>query len=235
VIATIIAVVLVFTVFSEDTPKDTTVSRARSTATSAASGTAAEAAGATASPRPSATLQLSAPPRLKALPRLPGKASKVTGLVVDDRSGLVYARLGSPWTRTSAAPFTAAQRAGTARTPRALIASGPLPGRVPANLSNDAQYRALAAQVANWTLRYQPKPTKVTWTASQAFSGGRGWVLGYRVSYKLNGKTRTSEAVVVVAETGKKKPGVLFATVPDSRKSQYRDLNTVVSSLRLPG
>jgi len=228
-IATIAAVVLVFTLFSEDTPQDGTVTRAR-----AAEGS--PTAEASASPAPSATLQLSAPPRSMALPRLPGKAATVTGLVVDDGSGLVYARLGKPWTKTSVKPFTAAQRAGSAaRAPRALIASGPLPGKVPANLKSDAQYRALAAQAAHWTLRYQPKATKVTWTASQAFSGGRGWVLGYRVTYQVNGKSRTCEAVVVVADTGKKKPGLLFATVPDTRKSQYRDLNTLVSSLRLPG
>lgn len=214
VIATIAAVVLVFTVFAEETPRSTAPG------------------GAAPSADPVAELRLPAPPRSKALPELPGTAAPVTGLVVDEKSGLVYARLGEPWTRVTAAPFTAAQRVGAARAPRTLIASAPMPGEVPADLRSGAQYRALAARAARWTLRYQPTPTKVTWTGSQPLERGRGWVLGYRVDYEVNGESRTSQAVVVVADTGREKPALLFATVPDTRKARYRDLNTVVSSIR---
>jgi hypothetical protein len=222
-LATIAAVVLVFIVFDEDPPP------------SAADGAQAGAAG--AAPQASAgstpRIRLPAPPRAKSLELLPGTAAQVTGTVVDRQAGLAYPRLGRPWTRATAAPFTAAQRAGRARTAPALIASAPLPGTVPANLSTAEQYRALAVRAARWTLRHQPTPTKVSWTASQPFPRGRGWVLGYRVAYRVGGETRTSQAVVVVADTGKAKPGLLFATVPDSLPARYRDLNTIVAAVRV--
>ncbi len=226
-IATIAAVVLVFTVFAEEGPPDTVnANRAQPT------GTGGTAAPSSANPDPAAVVRLPPVPRAQSLPTMSGTAATVIGLVVDDKSGFTYARFGDPWTKTTLAPFAVAQRAGTARTARTLIASGPLPGTVPAKLDTDAEYRELATKAARWTLRFQPAPTKVTWTASQPLSGGKGWVLGYRVSYQAQGKTRTSQAVVVVADTGKKKPGILFATVASTRKSQYRDLNTLVTSIQ---
>ncbi|MEV5408041.1 hypothetical protein AB0K60_04245 [Thermopolyspora sp. NPDC052614] len=225
-IATIAAVVLVFTVFAEEGPKDTAnAARAQPT------GTGGTAAPNTATPAPTA-VRLPPVPRAQTLTTLSGKAATVIGLVVDDKSGFTYARLGAPWTKATFAPFTAAQRVGKGSSPRTMIASGPLPGAAPAGLNTLTEYRDLAAKTARWTLRFQPTPTKVTWTASQPLAGGKGWVLGYRVSYQVQGKTRTSQAVVVVADTGKKKPGVLFATVAGSHKSQYRDLNTLVTSIQ---
>jgi len=226
-IATIAAVILVFIVFDEDPPPDTA-----STTRASAAGAAPQDP-ASAEPTPTPQVRLPAPPRAKSLDMLPGTAAPVIGLVVDEEAGLTYPRLGEPWTTTTARPFTAAQRAGSARAPQALIASAPLPGTVPADLSTAERYRALAVRAARWTLRYQPTPTKVTWTASQSFAGGRGWVLGYRVAYEVDGESRTSQAVVVVADTGKAKPGLLFATVPDSRPDQFRDLNTIVESVQV--
>lgn len=225
-IATIAAVVLVFTVFAEDQPQDTVnVNGAQTSAPGAP-------ARGSASPDPVAALKLPAVPSAKPLPTLTGTQAVVIGLVVDDKSGFTYARLGEPWATATVKPFSTAQQVGKARSPRTLIASAPLPGAVPADLDSDAEYRALTAKAARWTLRQQPAPTRLVWTASQPLPGGKGWVLGYRVSYQVQGKTHTSQAIVVVADTGKKKPGLLFATVPDTRKDQYRDLATLVSSIQ---
>jgi len=49
----------------------------------------------------------------------------------------------------------------------------------------------------------------------------------------VGAEPRTSQAVVVVADTGEAKPGLLFATVPGSLPARYRALNTIVAAVRV--
>jgi hypothetical protein len=118
-----------------------------------------------------------------------------------------------------------AQKAGSARPPRALIGSGPLPGAAPGTLTTYADYRKVAAKAVRWSLRYQPTEGRLTWTASQPLRRGMGWLLGYKFSYLVGGKKHSSQAIVAVVGSGKKKPAMLFATVPDDREELFRDLN----------
>jgi len=217
------AVLATFSIFSADRPEPPPV-----------------AAGATpaASPSPSPTgAQIPAVPLPKLpentpLPVRPGPGTPVVETIEDRKAGIGYARFGEPWRSAWPKAFTCTQMAGPVRRPFALIGSRPLPGPAPGRLTTPQAYQAMALRAVRWTLRYQPQGARVTWTASQPVPQGTGWLLGYRVSYRVDGETRSSEAIVAVVGTGRARPALLFATVPDDRPELYRDLNTLISTLR---
>ncbi|WP_157250376.1 hypothetical protein [Nonomuraea typhae] len=216
IIATILAVVLIFVFFGGDTP-DRAPKRASATPALAGGG-------------PGAEVTLPPVPATKVFPAYAGKAAVVIGLVADTETGIVYPRLGVPWRAKSYAPFTVAQRIGKVARPYTMIVSAKYPITVPkAKPAEETGYRELAVRAARWSLRSQfPAGATLTWTGSQPLATGTGWLLGYRVTH---GST-FSEALVAVVEVGKRKPAMLLATVPNTRKAQWRDLATLVKGVR---
>lgn len=166
-------------------------------------------------------------PRDKRLGRLPGKADKSKRRVQDGKSGVSLIRLGKPWKVFGAAPFSTKQVLPKAKgaAHRAMLVSCP----VPILVQKEAKDTALLA--ARWTLNHHPKGSKISWTASQSIKDG--WLLAYRVKYKLKGKARSSMAAVAVTDVSGAKPAMLFATIPDVQSKYWRAINTAVSSLRL--
>ncbi|MFC4061067.1 hypothetical protein ACFOWE_22435 [Planomonospora corallina] len=166
------------------------------------------------------------PPRDRKLARLPGKAVSAKRRVADDKSGISLARLGKPWKGFGASPFSTRQVLPPVRGAghRAMLVSCPVPIQVQATMKDTA---LLAAR---WTLNHHPEGARIKWTASQR--AGDGWLLAYRVTYKLKGKTRSSMAAVVVTETDRAKPALVFVTIPDAQRDRWRDINTAVSSVR---
>ncbi len=216
-----VIVVLIFVLFSGDEPGDPAgVGRAVLP---------------TAKPSPTVSpITLPALPGATALRVLPGRPSVVLGAVTDTRSALTYASLGAPWETGAVPSFSVGQQVGTARLPRTVIASGPLPGATPAKaLKSDADYRRAALNAVRWTIRnHHPAGGKVTWTASQRPAGGKGWMLGYRVTYQVKGVRHTSQAALAVIDVGRRKPSVLFVTVPDTRKRLWADIAPLMASVR---
>ncbi|MFI6900407.1 hypothetical protein ACIBKY_04045 [Nonomuraea sp. NPDC050394] len=215
VIATIVALLLIFVVFSGDTP-DANPARATSTASLAG-----------ASP---SELALPPAPEAKAFPAYKGKAAVVIGLVADTKTGIVYPRLGTPWQSKSYAPYTVAQRIGKVARPYTMIVSAKYPIEAPKTKPKDESgYRELAVRAARWSLRTQfPAGSTLGWTGSQPLATGKGWLLGYQVTYGA----KSSQAVVAVVEVGKTKPAMMLATVADGRKTQWRDLTTLLKGVR---
>ncbi|MFB9679827.1 hypothetical protein [Streptosporangium vulgare] len=166
-------------------------------------------------------------PRDKRLGRLSGKSGKSKRRVQDGKSGVSLVRLGKPWKVFGAAPFSTKQVLPKAKgaAHRAMLVSCP----VPILVQKKAKDTALLA--ARWTLNHHPKGSKITWTASQSIKNG--WLLAYRVKYKVKGKARSSMAAVAVTEIPGAKPAMLFATIPDVQSKYWRAINTAVSSLRL--
>lgn len=158
------------------------------------------------------------------MPVHPGPGTPVLSYVNDRKAGISYAGFGAPWREAELAPFGSVQRIGAARLPPAVIGSAPYPGN-PGTPTAYADYRRLAARAARWSLRYQPPGAKLTWTASQPVRRGMGWLLGYRIRYVIDGERRSSQAIVAIVNSGRSKPAMLFATVPDDRAERYRDLN----------
>ncbi|MEU4404681.1 hypothetical protein AB0F88_09155 [Streptosporangium sp. NPDC023963] len=216
-----VIVVLIFVLFSGDEPGDPAgVGRAVLP---------------TAKPSPTVSpITLPALPGATALRVLPGRPSVVLGAVTDTRSALTYASLGAPWETKAVPSFSVGQQVGTARLPRTVIASGPLPGATPAKaLKSDADYRRAALNAVRWTIRnHHPAGGKVAWTASQRPAGGKGWMLGYRVTYQVKGVRHTSQAALAVVDVGRRKPSVLFVTVPDTRKRLWADIAPLMASVR---
>ncbi|MFF4775597.1 hypothetical protein ACFY05_22345 [Microtetraspora fusca] len=222
-VGTAVAIVLVFTAFSGDRPgaAPTPFHQGRPGTGPAVSASPS----ASAVPRP---VRLPPVPTALSMVVHPGAGTPAGDFVLDKKSGIGYAGFAAPW-RTAAhpAPFTHTQRAG-----RALIVSCPMPGTVPGGLTTPEAYRAVAARAARWTLRFQPEGGSLDWTASEPLRRGTGWLLGYRVTYRIDGRRHASEAIVAVVGTGGKKPALLFATVPDTRQELYRDLNMLFWTLR---
>ncbi|MEU8034988.1 hypothetical protein [Streptosporangium sp. NPDC049078] len=216
-----VIVALIFVLFSGDQPKDPAgVGRAVMPA---------------AKPSPTVSpITLPALPGATALQVLPGTPSTVLGAVTDTRSALTYASLGTPWESKAVPSFSVGQQVGATRLPRTVIASGPLPGATPAKaLKSDADYRRAALNAVRWTIRgHHPAGSKVVWTASQRPAGGKGWLLAYKVTYEVNGRKRTSQSALAVIDVGRRKPSMLFVTVPDGRKRLWADIAPLMASVR---
>ncbi|MEV4752749.1 hypothetical protein AB0K21_40925 [Streptosporangium sp. NPDC049248] len=166
-------------------------------------------------------------PRDKRLGRLPGKAYKSKRRIEDDRSGVSLIRFGKPWKVFGASPFSTKQVLPKVKgiAHRAMLVSSP----VPILVQRKAKDTALLA--ARWTLNHHPKGSRIGWVASQPIKDG--WLLAYRVKYKIKKKARSSMAAVAVVEAPGAKPAMLFVTIPDTQGKRWRDINTAVSSLRL--
>ncbi|MCA2185817.1 hypothetical protein [Nonomuraea cavernae] len=234
ILATVAAVLLIFTLFSGDVPgKDEQSARVVPVAPVPGSVTPSASASATPSPTVS-EVALPPVPKAKVFADLPGTASVVTGIINDTKNGISYPRLGDPWTARSFPPFTVAQRVGKVAVPHTVIASAMFPAEAPETKpSTDADYREIAARAARWTLRSQyPAGATLAWTGSQKVPVGKGWTLAYRVTYTLSGKRQSAQALVSVVEVGKTKPAMLLASIPQSGRSHWRDLNTLATRVR---
>ncbi|WP_127939972.1 hypothetical protein [Nonomuraea polychroma] len=232
VLATVLAVVLVFVVFSGDVPDNNQpteqVVRVAPLPTSATP---------TVAPSPTATespIVLPPVPESKAYKNLSGTASAVTSTIRDNKVGISYPRLGSPWKARSYPPYSVAQRIGKVEMPFTLIASAMYPGESPEKKpDSDADYREIATQAVRWSIRTQyPKGATVEWTASRKVPLGKGWTLGYKVTYTNGGKQEVAQALMSIIEVGKTKPAMLMASIPEPNKERWRDLNTLAQRVR---
>jgi hypothetical protein len=235
IIATVAAVVLVFALFSGDVPTTNAtgedVVRVDPVPT-AASPTAAASAGPTATESP---IVLPPVPESKAYDNLPGTASAVIGTISDTASGISYPRLASPWKARSYPPYSIAQRIGKVKVPFTVIASAMMPGDAPKKKpESNADYREVATQAVRWSLRtqYPAGATIAEWTASKKIPVGKGWTLGYKVTYTNGGKQEVAQAMITIVEVGKTQPAMLMASIPEADKSHWRDLNTLAQQVR---
>ncbi|WP_248958864.1 hypothetical protein [Sphaerisporangium perillae] len=212
-------------------------------ATSGASGPSAVSAQAGATPVPTpvpgrsalaaaeADPRVPAPPSVRKLADFPGRGAPTKGRVKDKRSGITFTRFTKAWKLVKSAPF------GTRRVlpvvkgagHRGMLATCPVPIAIQDELK-DTAYLA-----ARWTLNYHPDGSTITWTASQAIKAGKqkGWLLGYQVHYKVDGKKRVSTAAVALIDVPSAKPAMVFITIPDAQKKRRPDINTLISSLRV--
>jgi hypothetical protein len=198
--------------------------------------------GVSSSPSPSPTADASAllaalaDPRVpdtpagRKLARLPGRAAPVKGRIKDRRSGISFARFSRGWRLAKASPFRSRQLLPAVRGAgyRGMVVSCP----VPTLLQEELRDTAIIA--ARWTLNLHPEGAKIKWTASQRIEAGDrdGWLLGYRISYTYKGKRHSSMAALAVVDVPEQKPALVFASIPDAQKKRWRDINTVMSSLR---
>ncbi|MFC4589447.1 hypothetical protein [Sphaerisporangium corydalis] len=196
----------------------------------------------TASPVASPTPGKSALDLAKADPRVPrlpaerklrafrGHGTPTKGRVKDKRSGITFARFTKTWKRVTSSPFATRRVLPGAKGAkhRGLLATCPVP------IAVQDQIRDTAFLAARWTLNYHPAGSKISWTASQPIKAGKreGWLLGYRVHYKVGGKNHQSTAAVALVEVPSGKPALVFITIPDAQKKRWSDITTLITSLR---
>ncbi|MBB5624574.1 hypothetical protein [Sphaerisporangium krabiense] len=221
-LVTALVVVLVFVLFSGDRPEQAPAGSA------GGGGPAPSKASRAPAPKPIAVPPV---PAAKPMTVFPAPGTSVASYVQDKKARLSYPRYAAPWAKAAQEGFSAAQRTGTSGR-QALIGSAPLPVAVPKRPATYEDYRALAGKAVKWSLRHQPAGSKFAWTASQRTPYGLGWMLGYKVTYVVQGKKQSAQAFVMVLANGGKKPGMLFATVPDTRKALYYDLNMLFWTVR---
>jgi hypothetical protein len=178
-----------------------------------------------------------ADPRVRKLPpahrlgRLPGRSVRPKRWIKDGRSGIAVVRLGGGWRTAKASPFATRQVLPLAKGDghRALLVTCPVPTLVRREL------RDTAVVAARWTLNHQPHGAVIRWVASQPVKVGRadGWLLAYRTAYSVKGRKHTSMDAVVLVQVHRDKPAMMFISVPDGRRSHWRDVNTAVAPLQV--
>ncbi|MFC6085488.1 hypothetical protein [Sphaerisporangium aureirubrum] len=222
-LVTAVIVVLIFVLFAGDRPDDPVrVDPARG-----------GGPGATTPVKPKPTPIVVPPvPAARPMTVFDGTGTPVASYVQDQKTGISYPQYAGPWAKATRPGFAAAQKVGSSARPQTLIGSAPLPGALNKQPRVYSDFRALAARAAKWSLRHQPQTAKFNWTVSQRTRYGVGWMLGYKLTYRVDGKKHTSQSYVMVVATGRAKPAMLFATVPDTRPALYRDLNMLFWAVR---
>ncbi|WP_214107685.1 hypothetical protein [Acrocarpospora catenulata] len=193
---------------------------------------------ASASPGSTALAAGLADPRVPALPvveekfgKLAGRSAPTRGAIKDERSGVSIPRFSKEWQLAKASPFASRQLLAKVKGSayRGMLVSCPVPIEVQESL------RDTAFLAARWTLNHHPAGATIEWTASQAITVDErpGWLLGYEVTYTLRGDKRRSMAAIALVDVPEAKPALVFVTVPDTQKKRWRDINTVMSGIKV--
>ena len=184
-------------------------------------------------------------PAQKKLATFPGSPSRMLGRVADARSGLSFPRLAPPWQvrgKAGAPGWSGQQIMVTERGGGKLRYGQLLTGTLPSNLQGAYQGPDTAKKVADmaakgYESRYYAFPHKSAPLASQELSvdGHPGWLVASYVTYRQAGVRATGELVATaVIDTGRRAPAVVFASVPNTHKQRYPDVNAFFAHLQVP-
>jgi hypothetical protein len=210
---------------------------------------AAAPAQSTQTPSSSPTQPAKAPQTpVKALPKFKGVHTKAAGRIADARSGLSYARLNRPWALPpkkspmtelgfTASQFAVTEKAGGQPKHWARLMSAQLAGTAKSAYDGPGTERAAATEVVKmYEERMFNFRNKKRVLASQPLTigGHKGWLVSDYLTYRRPGLKATGDVVTLaLVDTGKKAPGVLFMSVPNTSKKLWPDINFVVRSLRV--
>ncbi|MGR6917981.1 hypothetical protein ACU635_27380 [[Actinomadura] parvosata] len=180
------------------------------------------------------------------LSRQPGKGSKTIGRVTDPKTGLSFAELGAPW-RRSRPIGDGPIKDGRYNLRQTLLTEtyGPDGDREWwADLDSqhlwseldagDSMYDAARAMLDHKQASAFPAGTTGQDIASQPVRDG--WLLArmMRMPPSPDGREASRELSVAIAvDTGRRRPAVLWITIPDTHRRLWPDVHTVVKSLRV--
>lgn len=183
----------------------------------------------------------------KRLKRYPGTPSKVLGRVADAHSGLAWPRLAAPWqlptkkNKLGTAGWSGQQVLVTERHAGRFWYGQLLTGslapalrgayRGPSSVKNVSGLAAKAYET-----QYYGFPHRTTPLASQALpvDGRQGWLIASYMTYKRPGVKATGEIVATaVIDTGRDEPAVVFASLPNTHRKLWPDLNAFLTGLKI--
>lgn len=184
----------------------------------------------------------------KALPVFSGPHTVSVGRIVDQRAGLSYPKLGRPWQPQpkngqmtelgfSEGQYALSEKAGGQAKVWARLMSGPLGHADKGAYQGGSTVQAAATQVA---ATYEKKlydfkhHRKLIASQPLDVGGLKGWLVGYHLTYHRPATKATGDLyTVAVVDTGKRGPGVLLMSVPDTQRRLYPDVDYVVQSLEV--
>ncbi|MCO5997670.1 hypothetical protein [Actinoallomurus rhizosphaericola] len=179
----------------------------------------------------------------KPLPQFKGAHTKPVGRIADAHAGLSYPKLGKPWqmqTQKGAMAelgFSAGQYAVSEPKRWGRLLSAQLGGANKDAYTGPGSERAAATQVADYyEKRMYGYTHKKRVLASQSLTvgGHKGWLVGYYLTYHQSKVKTTGEIfTVAVVDTGKKAPGVVLMSVPNTAKKLWPDVDYVMHSIKV--
>ncbi|MEU8797886.1 hypothetical protein [Spirillospora sp. NPDC048819] len=186
-------------------------------------------------------------PADKRLTTFAGTPSRVLGLVPDSYSGLAYPRLAPPWkvptkqNKLGTPGWSGQQILVTERSAGQIWYGQLLTGTLHPGMQNAYQgpdsVKNVAALVAQgYEAQYYAFPHKTSPLASQALNvdGRPGWLVASYLTYQRDGVRATGEVVATaVIDTGRKTPAVVFASLPNTHKKMWPDVNTFFTRLKI--
>jgi hypothetical protein len=192
--------------------------------------------------------QVNLPPD-KAMPRFSGRPSRAVGMVADRRSGLAYPRFAAPWqlptkkNKLGVAGWSGQQVVVTERSGNRIwygqLLTGVLQPSLAERVEGARSLKPVTAMALDGLIeRYYAFPHKERPLASQPLTiGGRkGWLVSSYLTYKRPGIKATGEVVTVaVIDTGRAAPAVVFASVPNTHRKLWPDVNAFFDRLKLAG
>jgi hypothetical protein len=203
----------------------------------------------TAAPSQAATTPAQNKPKpQKPLPKFKGVHTKAVGRVTDARSGLSYPRFAKPWAlpakrspmselNFSTSQFAVTEKTGAQPKHWARLMSAELAGAAKDAYSGPGTEREAATEVAQmYEARMYGFRHKKRALASQPLNigGHKGWLVSDYLTFRRPGVKATGDVVAVaLVNTGRKAPGILFMSVPNTDKKLWPDINFVARSLRV--
>jgi hypothetical protein len=174
------------------------------------------------------------------LKRFSGRASPVIGKIVDQKTGLAYAKLGAPWKPlTGIGPHTGGMEwNANSGKPNfhwwAGFYSGPLDEDfVPAAKGPNGLRAAAELTAVKWAKTYDGTTRPIAGQAMKV-SGRNAWLAGYRVlTPNSHDKIPERAVVFVVVNAGRAVPSVFEVTAAKPKYQILPDFNTLISSLRV--
>ncbi|MGI5164886.1 hypothetical protein ACQEU3_11080 [Spirillospora sp. CA-253888] len=183
----------------------------------------------------------------RVLRRFPGKPTKVVGRVSDRFSGLSYPRLGPPWqvpnkkNKLGTQGWSGQQVVVTEK--RAgqpwygqLLTGSLIPTLQSAYEGPQSLKNVTGLAAKGLEGNYYAFPHKSVPLASQPLNvGGRkGWLVASYLTYKRAGVRATGEVIATaVIDTGKPVPAVVFASMPNTHRKMWPDINQFFGQLRV--
>ncbi|WP_433175851.1 hypothetical protein [Actinoallomurus sp. CA-150999] len=184
----------------------------------------------------------------KPLAQFKGDHTKPLGHITDPRAGLSYPKLGKPWQMQtqksamaelgfSAGQFAVTEKAGNQPKRWGRLLSAQLGGADKNAYDGPGTEQTAAAHVADtYEARMYGYKHKKKELASQPLDidGHKGWLVGYYLTFHRPGVKATGEIfTVALVDTGKKTPGVVLMTVPNTDKKLWPDVNYVMRSIKV--
>jgi hypothetical protein len=178
------------------------------------------------------------------LPRFAGAGSRVTGTVVDRRSGISYARLGPPWKVLGSRLNTDHTSGQEVNSPRkdyqhfwyAAVYVGPLDPKL--DVAGPQRLRAAAELTGQQFVKelYSDDGVRKDLAgAAMTVDRHRAWITAFRMSHRTDtGRVEKNQTEVVVAvDAGRREPAIVEITIPGNQPRLLPDIDHVVRSLHV--